>query len=54
MYKKANLSRIVTFLMMALLILASYTNNGLFLNQLLISCGIISLIMFINTRANDK
>lgn len=54
MHKKANLSRIATFLMMSTLILASYKNNGLFLNQILFSCGIISLILFIKTRGNDQ
>lgn len=53
MYKKASLSLIITFLLMGILVLMSYKNNQLFLNQILISCGIISLILFIKTIGND-
>ncbi|MDF4220558.1 MULTISPECIES: hypothetical protein [Maribacter] len=54
MYKKANLSVLATFLFMATLVLISYKNNALFLNQILISCSLITLIIFIRTRGNEN
>ncbi|VXB33803.1 conserved hypothetical protein [Maribacter litoralis] len=54
MFKKVSLPLLATILFMGTLILLSYKNNGLFLTQILVSCSIITLILFIKTRVNEN